>query len=305
MKSRMDRRTLLGMSAAASAALVGRTSIAKAAPPERSDRASARKMRLGMVTYFVAHDWSLETILEKYPEIGLAAVEFRSTHAHGVEPDISKEKRREIRKRFEDAGVVIWGPGSACEFHSPDPAVVRRNIEETKRFIELAHDLGGKGVKVRPNRFPKDVSKEKTLQQIGESLRACGEAAEGSGVTVCCEMHGGGTSEPKHMHTMMTIADHPDVAVTWNCNKNVDGEGKTFDANFNMMRPYIRHVHVNELVNGYPYEHFFQRLNATGYDGFVMVEARPLKEGSLEDNVRFMKFYKALWEAWSRPVTER
>jgi len=299
MSTSVNRRTMLGLSAAALAAPAAR---AGSNPKQESGSSSSparRKMRLGMVTYYVAHDWDLKTILDKYREVGLEAVEFRSTHAHGVEPDIAKGRRREIRKQFDEAGIAIWGPGSACEFHSPDAAVVRANIEETKRFIELAHDLGAEGVKVRPNGFPKGVSKERTLQQIGESLRICGEAAKDYGVLVCCEMHGRGTSEPRHMHRIMTIANHPHVAVTWNCNRGVDGEGETFDANFRMMRPYIRHVHMNELISGYPYERCFALLNQTGYDGFAMIEARPMKEGNLEDNVRFLKYYKALWEAWS------
>lgn len=307
MSHQLNRRTLLGVSAAAVAGAVsgrdvrGEEAKATRAPGSEALPRAERKMRLGMVTYNVAHDWDLETILKTYRELGLAGVEFRTTHAHGVEPELPRSRRLEIRRKFEDAGVVIWGPGSACEFHSPDPAVVRRNIEETKRFIELAHDLGGTGVKVRPNGFPEGVSRARTLEQIGESLRACGEAAEGSGVTVCCEMHGKGTAEPRNMHTMMTIADHPQVAVTWNSNREYDGEGEVFDANFELMRPYIRHVHINELVNGYPYERLFELLNRTGYDGLAMIEAHAMKGGGLESNIRFLKYYMALWDVWSRP----
>jgi sugar phosphate isomerase/epimerase len=219
-----------------------------------------------------------------------------------VEPDISKDKRKEVRKRCKDAGVAIWGPGSACEFHSPDKSVVEKNIELTKRFIELAHDLGGKGVKVRPNGFPKDVSREKTIEQIGRALRRCGEAATGSGVRLCCEMHGRGTSEPKHMKAMMDIADHPDVGVVWNSNHNVDDKTGSITANFDMLRPKIYHVHTNELICGYPYRELFALLNETGYDGYSMIEARPLKEGNLQDNVRFVRYYKMLWEALSQPA---
>ena len=36
-----------------------------------------------------------------------------------------------------DAGVEIWGCGTTCEFHSPDPMVVQRQIETCKRFVDL------------------------------------------------------------------------------------------------------------------------------------------------------------------------
>src|SRR5690606_2072927 len=136
---------------------------------------------------------------------GIEAVEFRTTHKHGVEPALSKSQREDVKKQCADGGLVIWGLGSTCEYHSPDAAVVRQRIEETKRFIDLAHDLGAKGVKVRPNGFPKEVSQEKTLEQIGRALGEVGRAAASAGVEIWCEVHGGGTSHPPHMKTMMDI----------------------------------------------------------------------------------------------------
>ena len=48
-----------------------------------------------------------------------------------------------VRTRFADAGVQIWGCGSVCEFHSPDPAVLRRNIDKTI-VGETAHRGGNR-----------------------------------------------------------------------------------------------------------------------------------------------------------------
>ena len=108
-------------------------------------------MRLGLVTYMWGAEWDLPTLLKNCAETGFEGAELRTTHKHGVELALTAEERREVRKRFEDSPVVFVGPGTACEYHSPDPAVVAKNIEETKRFVELSHDLGGTGVKVRPN----------------------------------------------------------------------------------------------------------------------------------------------------------
>jgi hypothetical protein len=48
--------------------------------------------------------------------------------------------------------------------------VLKKNIEETLAFIRLCHDIGGSGVKVRPNNLPAAVPVEKTLEQIGRRL---------------------------------------------------------------------------------------------------------------------------------------
>ena len=39
-----------------------------------------------------------------------------------------------------------------------------------------------------------------------------------------------------------------------------------------------------------------------GYDRYTMIEAQGFKSGDIDDTVRFMKFYKALWAELSRPA---
>ncbi len=108
-------------------------------------------MHLGLVTYNWGKDWDLPTVLKNLKLAGWKGVELRSTHKHGVEPTLTKQERKDVAKQFEDAGIVLVGLGSACEYHSPDKAKLQKNIDETKAFIELSHDCGGHGVKVRPN----------------------------------------------------------------------------------------------------------------------------------------------------------
>ena len=71
-------------------------------------------MKLGLLTFNMAKEWSLDAILEKVPALGFAGVEFRTDrqHAHGIEPDVSDDELAAIRRRFEDAGVAIAGPVS-------------------------------------------------------------------------------------------------------------------------------------------------------------------------------------------------
>ena len=144
--------------------------------------------KLGLVTYNLAKDWDIATIIKNCEATGFEAVELRTTHQHGVEPALDAAARAEVRKRFADSKVRLLSLGTTCEFHSPDAAVVRKNVEECKRFLELARDLGCVGIKVRPNGIPAEVPEEKTIAQIGAALRECGEA--GAGVEIWVEVHG-------------------------------------------------------------------------------------------------------------------
>lgn len=306
MSECISRRGFLGTSAACvAAAAVGSQSPLRAAdrpiPPDILPANAARQYKLGLVTYNIAGDWDIATIIERCKALGLAAVELRSTHKHGVEPVMGKAERAEVRKRFADSPVRLWGLGSACEYHAADPAVVAKNIEETRKFIELAADVGAPTLKVRPNGLPKGVSEAQTLEQIGKSLRTVGEAAAAAGVEICCEMHGSETCEPARMRKIMEIADHPAVGVTWNSN-GVDVKGETIRDSFEMMRKWIRNVHINELTSSYPWRELFTLLRAMGYDRYTMIEIQAMQTNEPKDVMRFMQFYKALWEELSRPA---
>jgi sugar phosphate isomerase/epimerase len=300
------RQLLAGAGAAVSAAALSASASAQSSATATAGvgAAGVPRFRLGIVTYNIAANWDIPTMLRVCRAVGLGPVELRTTHRHGVEPTLSADARRDVKKQFADAGVEIWGCGSVCEFHSPDQAVVRQNIETCKRFCDLVKDIGGKGVKVRPNSLPANVPVEKTLEQIGRSLAECGRAAADAGVEIWVEVHGPGTSHPPHCKTMMEVANHTSVGLTWNSNPTDVKDGSVAEY-FRLVRPWIKSVHINELTSGYPYRELFRLLRETGYDRVTLAEIQGVRD--LEKNTpdvasgeRFMRYYKALWQELCR-----
>jgi sugar phosphate isomerase/epimerase len=249
-------------------------------------------MQLGLVTYNWGKDWDLPTLIKNCEQTGFRGVELRSTHKHGVEPTLSSAERADVAKRFADSMVELVGLGSACEYHSPDPAVVKKNIEETKAFIHLCHDCGSTGVKVRPNGFPAGVPEQKTLEQIGKALREVSEYGEGFGVQIRVEVHGRGTQELPHMRTIMEVADHPNCRICWNSNPT-DLTGKGLEHNFKLVEKYLgATTHIHDLISDYPWAKLFALLRQAKYQGWTLVE-----EGApTADPIRVMKYYRLLWE---------
>ncbi len=301
---RLHRRDLLKGGVATvigSAAGTLRAGAAKAEPP-RTEAPAVRPpgFKLGLVTYNLAGDWDIPTLIKRCKATGFEGVELRTTHKHGVEPTIDAARRREVRKQFEDGGVRLWGLGSVCEFHAPDPAVVAKNVELCKQFCELARDVGAAGVKVRPNGLPKEVPVPKTLEQIGKALRQCGDAADANGVEIWVEVHGSGTSHPPNMRTILDHCGHPKVGVTWNSNAG-DVKNGSVREYFDLLRPNIRSCHITELTSGYPWRELFTLFRETKYDRFTLAEIQPLKSTDGGDIERFMRFYRALWLELCRP----
>jgi sugar phosphate isomerase/epimerase len=251
-------------------------------------------LKVGTVTYNIAKDWDVPTIIKNLSEVGMDGVELRTTHKHGVEISLTPAQRAEVRKRFDDSPVEIGGLGTTCEYHSPDPAVVRKNIEETKAWVTLAKDLGSPSVKVRPNGLPKEVPEEKTLEQIGKALAECGAFANDNGVKIQLEVHGEATSRVPRIRKILDYGgNHPGVRVCWNSNQTdlLDGG---FAENFKMLRNQIGQVHMRDLfLEEYPFRQLIAALTEMKFDGYCFAE---IPESN--DPVRVLKYFRGMFRAY-------
>ena len=253
-------------------------------------------MQLGCVTYNVLQNMDLESIIGLLEKTGYAAVELRTGHKHAIEPSIDSDARERVRLRFEKSNVRLLSFGTTCEFQSPDPAVRRKNIQDAEAFIVLAHDTGARAIKVRPNSTPKDpsISLETTVRNIGTSMHEVGEFGVKFGIEVWMEVHGATTQNPPVAASILKTANHPNVGACWNSNPTdvMDGSVR---ASFDLLRPYIKNCHTNELVSGYPYREFFALLNRSGYQGYTLCECAESPQPE-----RFLRYYKALWTEFNR-----
>jgi sugar phosphate isomerase/epimerase len=250
--------------------------------------------RLGLVTYQLAKDWDVDTIIANCVEAGFEGVECRTTHAHGVEVSLSAAQRDEVKAKFAQSPVTLVGLGSAFEYDAVDGDELRTHIEGTKQYAQLAADVGCPGVKVRPNGIHVDegVPIDKTLEQIGLALGECGAFAKELGVEIRLEVHGRVTCEPPHIRTILDHADSDNVFACWNSNMQECDESGSIDASYRLLEKDIRLVHITELWSEYPWGRLFELLNDSGYDGFMLAE---IPESA--DALRLMKYYRALWLA--------
>ncbi len=232
------------------------------------------KMKFGLVTYLWGDDWPLPALIANCRKTGVLGVELRTQHAHGVESNLSKAERADVRKQFADSGVTLVGLGTNFAFHYPDRDRLQKEIEGAKEYVVLSADCGGSGVKVKPNDLPKGVPYEKTIEQIGKSLNELGAFGQSHGQEIRLEVHGSCSPLPV-IKAIMDATDHPNVKVCWNCNgQDLEGEGLAY--NFHLVRPFFgATAHVRELdMNDYPYQELIDLMVGTDYDGWVLLEAR-------------------------------
>ena len=257
--------------------------------------AAAKKsgMKLGLVTYQWAKDWDLPTLIANCERTGYLGVELRVDHAHRVETNLSTSQRAEVKKRFADSPVDCIGYGANFEYHSPDPAALRKNIEGTKEYIKLCKDIGATGIKVKPNGIPGEVPREKTIAQISASLNEVGKFAQDFGQLVRVEVHGNISQEIPNMRAIFEQVTEKNVKMCWNCNDQ-DLLPPGLEPNFNSVKKWFGDtIHVREFnVGEYPYQQLMNLFTGIKYDGWVLLEARTEPVDKIAAMNEQMKLFK-------------
>jgi sugar phosphate isomerase/epimerase len=256
---------------------------------------AAPSFHLGAVTYNTLKDFDVDTILRVLQAAHFQGVELRTGHKHGVEPSIGAEERQRVRRKFEQSSIRLVSYGTTCRFQSPDPAERDRQLGVAKQFVDLAHDTGAMGIKIQPMGFPDGVPIPTTIQNFGASLHQLGDYGASKSVEIWMEVHGRGTSDPPNAAAIVKAADHQNVGVCWNSNPTdiVNGSVK---ASFELLKPWIRSVHINELADDfYPWRELFTLLRESKYDRYTFAEVA----GS-QDPERFLRWYRALWMELNR-----
>lgn len=283
----IDRKTFLKeVSLLAGASVISADVFANLQLPVKSE------MKLGFVTYLWGKDWDVATIIKNCSQANIHGAELRVEHAHKVMPELTMAQRLEVKKQFSDSPVQIVGLGTNQQYDFPDQNQLKASIERTKEFIKLSADVGGSGVKVKPNGLHKEVPVEKTLAQIGASLHELAQYAADHGQQLRLEVHGEETQELPNIKKIMEYADHKNAKICWNCNPQ-DLNGKGFQYNFDLVKQYIGDTcHVRELDRtDYPYKDLLSNLTKMNYKGWVLLECHTNPDDKLKSMMEQRKVF--------------
>ena len=192
--------------------------------------------------------WSWNTILKNASQWGYAAVELR-----GIQGELDLTKRPEfnglrLKQSLRDLRALdlhLSDLGASTRLHEFDPGKRKEQLDEAKRFIDLAHQLKCPYVRVFGDKIAAERPRQDTIAQVVAGLRELGEYAKGSQVTVILESHGDFYDSPTLLQVMKG-AEMPTVALLWDAyHTYVDGK-ESPETTFKQLGTYVRHTHLKD-----------------------------------------------------------
>ena len=244
--------------------------------------------------------------------MGYAAIELR-----GIEMQMDLPKRPEFSgtrlgdsiKDLEALGLKISDLGASARMHESDPKVRAAQLEEGKRFVDLAQRLHAPYVRVFGDKIPAGESKRDVMARVVEGLRALGDHARGSGVAILIESHGDFTDSPTLLELLKTAA-MDNVALVWDAHHTFVAGKEQPAATFAALGSYVRHTHLKDsrpdgaevryVLTGsgtVPVRETVRVLASAGYKGYYGFEWEKGWHPEIEEpEVAFPHFAKTIRE---------
>jgi sugar phosphate isomerase/epimerase len=258
--------------------------------------------------------WTFPQIVKCAIENGYQGIEIRGLMGEldlPKCPEFSAANMASTRRLVEDNRLRIVDLGSSAKMHFKDKTKRQANMDDAKRFIDLAQKLNCPNIRVFPDDLPADQQEDETVDLIIKGLLELGEYAKSSSVNILLESHG------KVVHSdllfkIMKGAEHPNVGLIWDFHNMWSVTKEPPKEVYQKLKKYIKHVHVKDAknINGKenytllgegesPLSESLLALKKGGYKGYYSFEWEKMWHPEIQEpEVAIPHYAKAFQKFW-------
>ena len=253
--------------------------------------------------------WSWKTILEQADRLGYAAIELRGVAGEmdlPKVPEFSGTRLDATKKDLSALGIVVSDLGASAVMHETG-AAREKALDEGRRFIDLAHAMGVKYVRMFGDKIAQNEPREVVFARVIEGFQQMAAHAKQAGVTVLQETHGDFT-QSKDVEAIRAGVASDAFAVLWDAHHTfVAGHEKPADS-YAVLGRWVRHTHLKDsapagtdrryVLTGtgeVPVRSQVQVLAKAGYRGYYCFEWEKKWHPEIEEpEVAFPHFAKTM-----------
>jgi sugar phosphate isomerase/epimerase len=194
-------------------------------------------------------NWSFQQIIDFAVAHGYKGIEIRCIQR---ELDLVKctefsteQNKLATLSRMKEKGLRFVNLGASANLHIIDAAERQKNVDEAKRFIDLAQQINCPYIRVFPNNFPKEQDRNATTDIIIKNLLELGEYASGSNVSVLMETHGD-LVKSEDIEKIMLSAKHTHTGLVWDVTNMWSITKEPPTVVYEKLKKYIKHTHIKD-----------------------------------------------------------
>lgn len=250
-------------------------------------------VKLGISSYsywhFSPERTPIRHVIEEASRLGVYGVDILHRQMESEDPDYL----RELKRHALIHGVALNCLSTHQDFVNPDPAERQKSIDDTKRFVRLAHQLGIPCIRISAGRwgttdtfaelmanggiepviegYTDDDAYEWCIDAINEVV----PVAQEYGVMLGLENHWGMTTTANGVLRIMNAIDSPWLKVLMDTGNFLDDIYEQLE----MLAPHTVFIQAKTYYGGgrfytldLDYERIGRILNAVDYKGYVSIE---------------------------------
>jgi sugar phosphate isomerase/epimerase len=256
--------------------------------------------------------WSWKTILETADRLGYAALELRGVAGEmdlPKVPELAGTRLAETKKDLAALGIVVSDLGASSRMHEKDPAIREKQLDEGRRFIDLAQAMGVRYVRMFGDAIPPGEPREDVMKRVVDGFQTMAAYAKPAGVTVLIESHGDFTHSADLVN-ILTRVDSPQFALLWDAHHSFVAAGEKPADTYAKLGRWARHTHLKDSkaegterryvllgAGEVPVKEQVRILASSGYSGYYCFEWEKKWHPEIEEpEVAFPHYAKTMAE---------
>ena len=245
--------------------------------------------------------WEWKKILEYASQHGFAAIELRGLEGNldlPSHPIFGASRIEQTKQEIHASNLKIACVSSSANLYVEDPAKRAKQLEDGRRFIDLASSLGAPYVRVFGGKAESDKNPAPdaaTKSRVAAGLRELGEYGAPRKVTVIIESHDHFTASAT-LKDVLRQADSDHVGLLWDAHHTFATSGEEPESTVKELGAWIRHTHLKDSVGSgedrkyvltghgnVPITRQIAALQSIGYKGFFCFEWEKLWHPEIDD----------------------
>ena len=193
-------------------------------------------------------NWEWKKIVSQAAQLGYSAIELRGVLGDmdlPKSPQFTGEKLKESLNDLNALDLKVSDLGASTRLAEPAPDKRAAQLDEARRFIDLAHKLKSPYVRIFGGNLAQGQTIEDATERIISGFRELHESARGSGVTVLIESHDSFTNSPSLLK-ILKGADLPTAALLWDAHHTFAAGNESPAETFKQLGRFVRHTHLKD-----------------------------------------------------------